>query len=194
MKSIVEEASSIIKAVEKAWVRAGKPISFQTKILEEPQKNFFGLTVRSAKIGLFFDEKVEKIGKVSAKSEVRQEKSPRYKEKKYYKKERDDSQRSNEIVVRQDKKVRKNRWTPEMIKSSRDWMGQMLKNMGTGNVNFSVDAKGYYLNVVFQRPVLEDKSREQLLFKSLSHLMMQMLRTKFKKGFIGYKVVLRQRS
>jgi len=194
MKSIVEEASSIIKAVEKAWVRAGKPISFQTKILEEPQKNFFGLTVRSAKIGLFFDEKVEKIGKVSAKSEVRQEKSPRYKEKKYYKKERDDSQRSNEIVVRQDKKVRKNRWTPEMIKSSRDWMGQTLKNMGTGNVNFSVDAKGYYLNVVFQRPVLEDKSREQLLFKSLSHLMMQMLRTKFKKGFIGYKVVLRQRS
>lgn len=54
MKSVVEEASSIVKAIDKAWVRAGKPREFSVKVFEEPQRNFFGLTVKSAKIAIFF--------------------------------------------------------------------------------------------------------------------------------------------
>jgi hypothetical protein len=54
MKSIVEEASSIAKAVEKGWVRAGKPQEFSVKIFEEPEKNFFGLTTKPAKIAIVF--------------------------------------------------------------------------------------------------------------------------------------------
>lgn len=57
MKSVMEEASSIFKAIENAWKRAGQPHDFSVKVFEEPQRNFFGLTVKSAKIGLFFDEK-----------------------------------------------------------------------------------------------------------------------------------------
>ena len=57
MKSIMEEASSIFKAIENAWNRAGQPQDFSVKVFEEPQRNFFGMTVKSAKIGLFFDEK-----------------------------------------------------------------------------------------------------------------------------------------
>lgn len=57
MKSIMEEGSSILKAVEKAWIRAGKPQEFSVKIFEEEQKNFFGMTKRSAKVAIFFDEK-----------------------------------------------------------------------------------------------------------------------------------------
>ena len=61
MKSIMEEASSIIKAIEKGWISAGQPKEFTVKILEEPQRNFIGMTVRSAKIGIFFsDEHVAK--------------------------------------------------------------------------------------------------------------------------------------
>lgn len=56
MKSIVQEASSIKKAVEQAWESAGKPKQFSVKILELPQKNFFGFTTRSAKIALLFNE------------------------------------------------------------------------------------------------------------------------------------------
>jgi predicted RNA-binding protein Jag len=55
MKSIMEEASSIAKAVEKAWQRAGKPQEFTVKVYEEPQKNFLGLTTKPAKVGLFFE-------------------------------------------------------------------------------------------------------------------------------------------
>lgn len=57
MKSIMEEGSSIFKALEKAWIRAGKPQEFSVKIFEEEQKNFFGMTKRSAKVAIFFDER-----------------------------------------------------------------------------------------------------------------------------------------
>lgn len=54
MKSLVEEASTITKAVEKAWIRAGKPAEFTVKVFEEPKHNFFGMTTKSAKIAIFF--------------------------------------------------------------------------------------------------------------------------------------------
>ncbi len=56
MKSLVEEASSIFKALEKAWERAGKPESFSVKVFELPEKNFFGFTKKNAKVGIFFEE------------------------------------------------------------------------------------------------------------------------------------------
>lgn len=56
MKSIIEEATSVIKAVETAWNRAGNPEEFSIKVFELPHKNFFGITTKKAKIGIFFDE------------------------------------------------------------------------------------------------------------------------------------------
>jgi hypothetical protein len=56
MKSLVEEASSVSKAIEKAWIRAGKPTSFSVKIYEEAQSGFLGFNSKPAKIGLFFEE------------------------------------------------------------------------------------------------------------------------------------------
>jgi hypothetical protein len=57
MKSIMEEASTVSKAIETAWSRAGKPQEFSIKILEYPESSLFGLkTVKSAKIALLFDE------------------------------------------------------------------------------------------------------------------------------------------
>jgi len=56
MKSIIEEASSLAKAFNQAWERAGKPEECTIKILAEPEKNFIGMTTKSAKIALFFNE------------------------------------------------------------------------------------------------------------------------------------------
>lgn len=57
MKSIMEEASTISKAIENAWNRAGQPQEFTVKILEHPKTTFFGLkTEKSAKIAFFFNE------------------------------------------------------------------------------------------------------------------------------------------
>ena len=57
MKSIMEEASSITKAIENAWNRAGQPQEFSVKILELPKTSVFWLkTAKSAKIAFFFNE------------------------------------------------------------------------------------------------------------------------------------------
>ena len=56
MKSLVEEASSVVKAIEKAWNRAGCPQTFSVKVFEAPETNFFGFTKKSAKVGIFFEE------------------------------------------------------------------------------------------------------------------------------------------
>lgn len=56
MKSIMEEASSILKAIEKCWTRAGKPQEFSVKILEKPEKYFFGLCKKPAKVALLYKD------------------------------------------------------------------------------------------------------------------------------------------
>lgn len=62
MKSIIQEASSIQKAIEKAWIKADKPREFSVRILEEPVKNFLGFTKKMAKIALFFGGSVHRDG------------------------------------------------------------------------------------------------------------------------------------
>lgn len=53
MKSLVEAASSIFKAIEKGWNRAGCPQEFTIKILEKEETNFLGMTRKPAKVALF---------------------------------------------------------------------------------------------------------------------------------------------
>ncbi len=57
MKSIIEQASSIMKAIEKAWNQAEQPKEFSIKIFEKEERNFFGMTSKPAKIGIFFGDK-----------------------------------------------------------------------------------------------------------------------------------------
>jgi len=58
MKSVVQEASSIAKAIELGLAKADNPRDFSIKILEYPEKNFFGLTTKSARIALYWDDKI----------------------------------------------------------------------------------------------------------------------------------------
>lgn len=74
MKSVMQEGSSVMKAIEQGWTKAGQPKEFSVKILEEPQKNFIGITIRSAKIALFFDERLDQ--KLANKQPVKQAATP----------------------------------------------------------------------------------------------------------------------
>lgn len=56
MKSIIQKASTIQRAIEDAWNAAGKPQEFSIRILELPQKGFLGFTKHPAKIALVFEE------------------------------------------------------------------------------------------------------------------------------------------
>ena len=46
-----------MKAIEKAWNQAEQPKEFSIKIFEKEERNFFGMTTKPAKIGIFFTDK-----------------------------------------------------------------------------------------------------------------------------------------
>lgn len=46
-----------MKAIEKAWNQAEQPKEFSIKIFEKEERNFFGMTTKPAKIGIFFSDK-----------------------------------------------------------------------------------------------------------------------------------------
>lgn len=82
MKSLVQEASTIAKAIKQAWEIAGKPRDFSVKILEQPEYNFFGLTKRSAKIALLFEAEAGlKEGSRGKTSVDQSSKSPRFQQR-----------------------------------------------------------------------------------------------------------------
>ena len=71
MKSIVEQASSVMKAIENGWLQAGKPAEFTVKVYEHGVKNFFGMSVEPAKICILYEDKSSKHA--GSKGQQRQE-------------------------------------------------------------------------------------------------------------------------
>jgi len=57
MKSMLHEASSVTKAIEKAWAESGQPREFTINVLELGEKSFFGFTKRPAIVSITFDPK-----------------------------------------------------------------------------------------------------------------------------------------
>lgn len=57
MKSVIQEGSSLVKAIEEGWKKAGKPTEFSVKIYQEAEYGFLGLgTKKNAKVCIFFEE------------------------------------------------------------------------------------------------------------------------------------------
>ncbi|KKQ49214.1 MAG: hypothetical protein US69_C0008G0044 [candidate division TM6 bacterium GW2011_GWF2_38_10] len=54
---MLHEASSVSKAIEKAWTDAGKPSEFTIKVLEPGEKNFLGMSKRPSIVSISYDPK-----------------------------------------------------------------------------------------------------------------------------------------
>lgn len=209
MKSIIEEASSIEKAVEKGWIRAGKPQEFLVKVLEEPEKKLFGLfTKKSAKVSLFFQERApqpergrrpqqqDKRRTGTATQPTRQgsydrEKSQGAPQQRTRPQQQPYAQQSQpQQQQQQPQGPKQDPWTPEMLKASKEWMEKSLAIMGK-NIPFTVDAKNYYLTIAFAKPLLDDPEKTKTIFRSFAYLLMQTMRNQFKKSFKGHKIIIR---
>lgn len=209
MKSIIEEASSIAKAIDQAWQRAGKPQGFTIKVFEEPVRNMFGLTVRSAKIALFFDEK-------SILAQVEGKKTqPEPKQRPVQQEKRDNRQPAPRATVpkptpqekqphnqppikaqeksQQPKQTRKQRpsWSPELIDAARKWIDNSLSIMELSNISYETSVIGNNLNIQFKNKLLATDQDERWLFSSFAHLIMLGLGQTFKKRFPNLKIILK---
>jgi predicted RNA-binding protein Jag len=209
MKSIMQAASSVIKAIEKGWEAAGKPKQFTITVFEEPKKNFIGMTVQSAKVGIFFDEqkvsneketfkpapvkKREIPARAPLKKEhhtvaPRVEKSepqpglrPKQPQRSIHKPESQENVAQQKIV-----------WTPEMVSFVQEWLHQTLAVLNLKHITFTVQPLHYQLTITFDKPLLENGAKEQQLMKSFSLLLIQTLRNTFKRPLRGFKIMMTQ--
>ena len=187
MKSLMEEASSVSKAIEQGWTNAGKPKEFSVKIYEEPQKNFFGLTTQPAKIGIFFAETTKKAEiKPRRETEIRKQKPLIEREKTYQKVESKKTEPSAQPSHEDLGPI----WSDEMVSSIQEWLGEIVYLMGFERTIFSVGQQHFHLRIVFKRPLLDDKDRQKHLFAIMSGLLLTMLKRQYKRPLRGYKVVL----
>lgn len=219
MKSIIEQASSIAKAVDKAWERAGKPADFSVKILELPESNFFGMNTKPAKIAVLFEEK--QLGKRQAyrPQRGRTAHGNQNREREIQKAEKDildsvsttdmkkpveqesrkkqpqkinknvDKPQPAKLAPADDQKEKVDLWSDEMVHISKNWLQNVLTILGITNT-FTMQASGRHLRIVFDVPVYEDEKKQRLLFSSFAYLIMETLRAQLKVDLRGARVVL----
>jgi len=197
MKSLMEEASSISKAIEKGWTNAGKPKEFTIKVFEEPQKNFIGMTVKSAKIGIFFTEPKQQASELKQRGKQKplqgQAKEAPIKEnvQKIPRKE------FKPLEEKPPKKLQEDLgpiWSDDMVISTKESLSEILKHMGLGHIGFAVDPQRFHLKITFSQALFGDKDKQKHLFAVFSGLLLTMLKRQCKRPLRGYKIVLTEGS
>jgi len=187
MKSVMEEASSLTKAIENGWERAGKPREFTIKVLQKPEKNFFGFTTKSAKIALLFDEKTVEIKRKEIKEYV-----PK---KRIIKKQQIKKQPE---LTRPPKKVQKTSpqkiWSTERSAFVQQWINAMLTMLNRSDIKFQTSIDRAAIRFTFDKPLLEDSEKEKQLFRSWAYLIIQTIRHTYKQQFRNIKVILKSSS
>lgn len=209
MKSIVEEASSIIKAIEKAWVRAGSPHEFSVKVFEDSQKSFFGLTTKQAKVGVFFE--IEQLANGHQRPHGQPKEEHRHKKpapahhrepvlKIMHKQPSVASmpkiapelvnETAHEDEVSGEGAKKRVAWHDDMLTAVSKWLGDLLKIANMGHFQPTMTVVNNRLIVMFEKPIVAEAEKAAQLYRSLSYLLIGMVRSKFKKEFRFLKIVL----
>ncbi|BDC35246.1 hypothetical protein Noda2021_12040 [Candidatus Dependentiae bacterium Noda2021] len=261
MKSMMEEASSVFKAIENCWSRAGKPEEFTVKILELPQKNFLGITTKAAKIALFFNQPASSgIQSVEqprhkqprqpqqeqtrtahtqerqerrehrrpeqqprpaqrpqqAPQQAREDKAPHIERVERVERRQDapreyrsDNRHDNRRDQRSDFRSRQNprgdhrdqrdsrsdvSWNQEMVDATQEWLKETLVMMDQSHINVHANYSNNFLKVELSEPVDSDVRQEEVLFKSWTNLIFEVLREKFKTSTRGLRLVIESRK
>jgi hypothetical protein len=215
MKSIIQEASSIEKAIKLGIAKAGNPKEFTIKILETPVYSLFGLiTKRSAKIALYFSqsayshEQPSRSPNTFTKQPIPQrplpQRTPRTEQPRYQQREQASSMQTAPTGPRtrvpQQYTQRPEQyetpmqpdqlWNEEIAIYCKTWLTNVLGSMGFSNVTFTIQPQMYYLRVTLSQSLIENQQEEKHLFSSLSLLMLETAKRKFKTRLHGGKVIV----
>lgn len=200
MKSLIEEASSVSKAIEKVWIRAGKPNTFSIKIYEEAEKNFFGLTTKSAKVGIIFDEKTRTVqpdkpstapAQPQQKRDRRpQEQKPRSSTSSHTTPKPREPRDTTARVTSDTSRIPSEPIISEDMKQVMSaWIKDTLHYMQLPDTSFTLDVSDQLVRVSFDAPLMTDTGRERMILRSMSYLLIATLRNRFKKNLRGLKVI-----
>lgn len=204
MKSIMEEAKTVAKAIESGWARAGKPQEFTVKVYEEPQTNFIGFTTKPAKIGLFFQEHtVVQSSRPQQKERPHTQPQPQARKNSHQESQvrpvpqrtaQQQQQAQPQVQPENSQPKREHTttspWNPELVASSQEWVKESLSLLADNNVTFTVEVDRYALKLNFNKLITQSDEKEKMLFRGWAYLIMQALRQKYKRPLKGLKVIL----
>ncbi len=182
MKSILQEESSVIKAVERAWDISGKPYEFTVKVLSNEVRNFFGMLKSPAIISFTYNPKF----RTDEAKEVIKKETPKKIQQTLSK--RDDSYRKDKrdfVPFKRDQEV----WKKEFVADIKYWAEDILRIMGF-KFGFNIVVENKMLNIYLDKRALKDAEDEKMFFISLSSILMQFLKRKYKKKFSNHYLII----
>jgi len=210
MKSIIQEGSSIEKAVRQSWEKAGKPEEFSIKVLEVEEKNFLGFTRKPAKIAIFFEERsvqaADKKKRITRKPTEKRQPMTRVTTRRTTtprattprttrattkvttpktRKPTEKREPKTENIIAKEREL----WSKELVETATNWTKNVLIQFNLPNVKFATIAKQKNLSFNFYAPLIKDKKQQTMLFKNLAFLLMQTLRYRFKKSLRNLNVI-----
>lgn len=185
----MEEASSIAKAIEQGWQRAGKPQEFSVKILEEPQKNFLGFTKKSAKIALFIPvagkplpESTYERPAAAYKNNQSVAKQPKHTPPTQARREQPKSALNTRTLVTS--------WNEELSSFAHNWLADCIGLLPIAQPAIKKDFVKDVLEFHLSSALSDSEEQQQILFKSLAHLAMEAVRNKFKQNFRSLRIFI----
>ncbi len=200
MNSIVQEASSMARAIEQAWEKAGKPQKFSIRVFQESEKNFLGMTKQPAKIALLFEKQdIKAEQKKESRRPTHQAKTQRqseHRQRQQKPREQHHQQKKPQRIQEPEgqpaaqKKRQREIWTDEMIAIARNWMKDMLIQVNKSDTTFTTEVKRYHLKFILDKPIAESEEKQKSVFRNFAHLIMQSIRNKMKKQLRYHKVVI----
>jgi predicted RNA-binding protein Jag len=214
MKSMLHEASSVAKAIEKAWLESGKPGEFSINILEVGEKGFLGFTKRPAVVSITFDPK-RQSDKSRGKRPDTQERRPAAQQQQTQSRDaqlakkkpapvtqrqivgnledRRSPERSTDHQERPAQRSLEEVWSAELSTQVADWFKELVQLMGvSGSVTSKVDNK--VLQLYLDGRITSEGDDEKAACISLSYLLMQFLKKKYKRKFHSNHILITTRG
>lgn len=209
---MLHEASSVAKAIEKAWIDSGKPLEFTINIHEVGEKNFLGFTKRPAIVSITYDPRKQPSKNFEKKDASYHKPSKVHTAKPKFEHKQESAQPAKEVAQRQQNAPKQrfttpklettpvaavqpseDFWTNELINDVKVWFKEVVGLMGE-NIPTEFSADKRMLRVVFERSLLPSAEDERQLFIGLSYLLLQCLKKKHKKKFRGYHLIINSKN
>jgi len=195
MKSILQEAASVERAIDKAWNEAGKPKEFTIKVHDEGERNFLGMSRRLAVISILFvprrDRKFSQNSRSDRSRDNVRSRQPRRRQGLDSGGRDGRSGRSCGNNFRESRgiDVRSGEWRADWERFVVNNMRDLVKLMGVA-VPFDVSKNKSVLTIMFKEAVLGNEEEQRMLFASLSYLSIQFLKRYYKNRFVGYRIIV----
>ncbi len=203
MKSMLHEAPSIIKAIEKAWDESGKPAEFTIKILESGEKGILWFSKHPAIISITYDPKKQQSVRKSSQKKLRKtypkKEKPVYEKPKQQKQYTQSKQKRYVTQAKQEQPKQQSNpapaaiWTQEYMDNITTWLKELVGILNiTQRFNIKSDKKT--LHITFDKKLFNSTENDKVFFISLSYMLMQFIKRKYKKKFKGFHLVIKSKE